>query len=88
MDDQKRLDLIAEAVRYCQRVRAMGMPPSSYTKALREPIYFLWELRAGKPKDRCAQYRSRESLGVKRVPDSSSTITRSPFTCSRKTCLI
>ncbi len=66
MDEQKRLELIVEAVRYCQRVRDMGMPVSSYTKALREPIYFLWELRRGRGKDRCAQYRSKASIGIKR----------------------
>lgn len=26
MDEQRRLELIAEAVRYCQRVKAMWMP--------------------------------------------------------------
>ncbi|PYT65499.1 MAG: hypothetical protein DMG42_31955 [Acidobacteria bacterium] len=40
MTDSKRLQLIAEAVRYCQRVKAMGMPSACYTKVLREPIYF------------------------------------------------
>ena len=40
MDEARRLDLIVEAVRYCQRVRDMGMPASSYSKALREPVHF------------------------------------------------
>lgn len=64
MDDAKRLELIVEAVRYCQRVRSLGMPPSCYSKALREPVYFLWERRAG-PKSRAAQYRSRASVGLR-----------------------
>ena len=47
MNDSTRLNLIAEAVRYCQRVRALGMPPAAFTKALREPVHFLWERRSG-----------------------------------------
>ncbi len=66
MDELKRLELIVEAVKYCQRVRAMGMPASSYTKALREPIYFLWELRSGRSKDVCAQFRSKDTVGMRR----------------------
>lgn len=63
MSESKRLALIAEAVRYCQRVRAMGMPPSAFSKALREPIHFLWERRAG-TKSESAQYRSRSTVGL------------------------
>lgn len=58
------LSLICEAVRYCQRVRGLGMPPSCYTKALREPVHFLWERRFG-PKQRCAKYRSENALGLR-----------------------
>jgi hypothetical protein len=65
MDEAKRLALIVEAVRYCQRVRAMGMPASSYTKALREPVHFLWERRGGRSKERCARFRSKASVGVR-----------------------
>jgi hypothetical protein len=64
MNDAKRLELISEAVRYCQRVKEMGMPPSCYTKALREPIHFLWERRAG-TKIRCARYRSKAAIGLR-----------------------
>lgn len=63
MSEFKRLELIAEAVRYCQRVSAMGMPASAFSKALREPIHFLWERRAGS-KTAAAQYRSRSSVGL------------------------
>jgi hypothetical protein len=70
MDETKRLELISEAVRYCQRVRSMGMPPSSYSKALREPVFFLWECRDEKNKDRLARFRSTNTLGVKRVGGS------------------
>ncbi len=58
MDDAKRLELIAEAVKYCQRVKRMGMPPSCYTKALREPVHFLWERRKGS-KVCSAKFRSK-----------------------------
>ena len=63
--ESDRLALILEAVRYCQRAKALGMPPSCYTKALREPIYFLWECRDGLSKQCRPQFRSRESLGVR-----------------------
>jgi len=64
MDDAQRLELISEAVRYCQRVRALGMPVACYTKALREPIHFLWERRAGS-KIRCARFRSKAAAGLR-----------------------
>ncbi len=64
MTESQRLALIVEAVRYCQRVKAMGMPVSSYSKALREPIYFLWECRESKNKEHVAKSRSRASLGI------------------------
>ena len=58
MDDTKRLELIAESVKYCQRVKRMGMPSSCYTKALREPVHFLWERRKGS-KVCAAKFRSK-----------------------------
>lgn len=65
MDDtRKRLQLIVEAVRYCQRVAEMGMPASCYSKALREPIYFLWQKRAGKSKASIARFRSKNAVGL------------------------
>src|SRR5271167_1562140 len=64
MDDTKRLQLIVEAVRYCQRVEEMDMPTSCYSKALREPIYFLWQKRAGKSKSSIARYRSKNAVGL------------------------
>lgn len=63
MSESKRLELIAEAVRYCQRVSAMGMPTSAFSKAMREPIHFLWERRAGS-KTAAAQYRSMSAVGL------------------------
>ena len=59
-----RLDLIVEAVRYCQRVEKLGMPNACYTKALREPIYFFWELRASKKKIEAAKFCSVKALGL------------------------
>lgn len=63
MSDTKRLELIAEAVQYCQRVKEMGMPASAYTKALREPIHFLWERRRGS-KLQSAKFRSKAAAGL------------------------
>ncbi|WP_157954206.1 hypothetical protein [Saccharospirillum mangrovi] len=63
MNDTKRLELISEAVLYCQRVRDLGMPVSAYSKALREPIHFLWERRFGS-KEKCATYRSKAAIGI------------------------
>jgi hypothetical protein len=65
MDDAKRIALIIEAVRYCQRVKTMGMPATCYSKALREPIHFLWERRAGKGKAGSAKFRSRNAIGIR-----------------------
>ena len=65
MNEAQRLKLIAEAVRYCQRVRALGMPASCYTKALREPVYFLWTRRIGGRKEKLARYRSKRSVGLR-----------------------
>jgi hypothetical protein len=63
MDDAKKLGLIVEAVKYCQRVRDLGMPSSCYTKALREPVHFLWERRHGS-KIQCPKYRSVSAIGL------------------------
>jgi hypothetical protein len=73
MDETKRLRLIAEAVKYCQRVKnkKVGMPHNCYTKALREPVHFLWERRVGAspphisgPKDCAAIFRSQAAKGL------------------------
>ncbi len=63
MDATERLQLIAEAVQYCQRVKKMGMPPACYSKALREPVFFLWECRKGS-KVRSAKFRSKAAIGL------------------------
>jgi len=63
MDDAQRLELIAEAVRYCQRVAATGMPSCCYSKALREPVHFLWERRRGS-KLQAARFCSRAAVGL------------------------
>jgi hypothetical protein len=64
------LELIVEAVKYCQLVKGMRMPLKCYTKALREPVFFLWECRFGAPpkgisgpKECAAKYRSEKSKG-------------------------
>lgn len=56
--------LITEAVLYCQRVAEMGMPVSAYTKALREPVYFLWEAY-GRTKAAAAEFRSKAAAGLR-----------------------
>lgn len=62
MTHAERLNLIKEAVLYCQKVSGLGMPSKCYAKALREPIFFLWELRNTNKKHEAALYRSRSSL--------------------------
>jgi hypothetical protein len=64
VDDTQRLQLIVEAVRYCQRVAAMGMSVAGYAKTPREAIHFVWTRRAGS-KAKSAKYRSREAAGRK-----------------------
>lgn len=61
--DVKRLKLICEAIKYCQKVKILGMPASAYSKALREPVHFLWEIRKGS-KHKSAQYRSKSAVGM------------------------
>jgi hypothetical protein len=71
MNGTKRLQLIIKAVRYCKDVKKKGMPTGCYTKALREPIHFLWERRIGAgpnqvsgPKECAARFRSRKAKGI------------------------
>ncbi len=47
MNETARLDLIKDAIEYCKMVHSKGMPKSAWSKALREPIHFLWEIRNG-----------------------------------------
>ena len=65
MDYAKRLELIIEAIRYCQRMKAMGMPASCYAKTLRETVFFLWDRRDGKTKIQAATFRSVHAKGLK-----------------------
>lgn len=64
MDDTRRLEMVAEAVRYCQRVEAMGMAVAGYAKTPREAIYYAWTCRLGS-KAKSAKYRSRAAVGLK-----------------------
>ena len=59
MDINQRIDLIILAIKYCQQAKKYGMPPAAYSKALREPIHYLWERRNSKNKIKCARYRSK-----------------------------
>lgn len=61
---EQRLQLIIEAINYCNKVKEMGMSTSCYSKALREPIFFLWENSGKGSKYKKAKFRSLASLGV------------------------
>jgi hypothetical protein len=43
LSESERLELIIHAIKYCKLVKVCGMPKTCYSKALREPIFFLWE---------------------------------------------
>lgn len=64
MDDTKRLELITEAVRYCQHARAASVRVTGCSKMLREVIFFVWTSRLGS-KAKSAKYRSRAAAGRK-----------------------
>jgi len=64
MEETRRLELIVEAVRYCQRVKSMGMPVSCYSRALREPVHFLWERPLG-TKISIPKFRSKSAKGLR-----------------------
>lgn len=40
------------------------MPSSCYSKALREPVYFLWECRDGLSKEQRPKFRSTAAVGM------------------------
>ena len=63
LSETTRLDLIVEAVKYCQKMSLLGMPKACYTKALREPVFFLWEAY-GKTKVQAARYCSESCLAT------------------------
>ena len=65
MTEEQRLTLIIEAIRYCRKVKALcpPMPPRCYTKALREPIFYLWDLRNKANKETAPCYRSEAAKG-------------------------
>lgn len=65
MATDQRIDLIIEAVIYCQKVMRMGMPASCYTKALREPVFFLWETRYSRKKYEAAMFCSKMAMGLR-----------------------
>ena len=57
-----RLELITEAVIYARKAKSIGMPVSCYAKALREPVFFLWECYKIK-KIQAARYVSVKAIG-------------------------
>jgi hypothetical protein len=62
MEETERLQLVVEAVRYSQRVKALGMPVAGYAKTVREAVYFAWTRRLG-AKCKSATYRSIAANG-------------------------
>ncbi|WP_146010719.1 hypothetical protein [Halomonas heilongjiangensis] len=64
LSEGDRLELIAQAARYCKRVRDMGMPRSCYAKAIREPIFFLWEKKARMNKYALSRFRSNAAKNI------------------------
>jgi hypothetical protein len=66
LSEHDRLRLILEAVLYCKNVKKLGMPVSCYSKALREPIHFLWE-RYLVPKRQAAKYISKKAAQIQNV---------------------
>ena len=68
LSDTDKLELIAQAARYCKRVRDMGMPINCYAKALREPIFFLWEKKPGMNKYASTRFRSKSAQNI---PDNA-----------------
>ena len=62
--EEQVLDLIIESIKYVQKVKSMGMPSSAYSKALREPIYFLWETKKNVKKYDNVSYRSLNSINI------------------------
>lgn len=45
IDEEKRLQVIFSVVALAYEMREAGFPKSSYSKILRETIYFVWEIR-------------------------------------------
>ncbi|WP_145995293.1 hypothetical protein [Macromonas bipunctata] len=67
----KNLELIVEAIKYCKKVKDMGMPKSCYSKALREPVFFLWEKKYGINKYSSSKYRS---VAAQNIPDNNGNL--------------
>lgn len=64
MNQQKRLDLIVDAVNLAQKAKRLGIPRSCYAKVLRESVHFFWERRHGS-KDQCANLRSEAAAELR-----------------------
>ena len=45
IDEEKRLQVIFSVIALVYEMREVGFPKSSYSKILRETIYFVWEIR-------------------------------------------
>jgi hypothetical protein len=45
IDEEKRLQMIFSVIALAHEMREAGFPKTSYSKILRETIYFVWEIR-------------------------------------------
>lgn len=45
IDEEKRLQVIFSVIALAHEMREAGFPKTSYSKILRETIYFVWEIR-------------------------------------------
>lgn len=71
MTESEKLNLIIESIIYCKKVRELGMPKSCYSKALREPIFYLWEKIEKTNKYNSSKFRS---FAAKGIPNNSKNL--------------
>ena len=71
MTESEKINLIIESIIYCKKVRDLGMPKPCYSKALREPIFFLWEKNRNKNKYDSSKFRS---YSAKDIPNNSGNL--------------
>ena len=63
IDEEKRLQVIFSVIALAHEMREAGFPKTSYSKILRETIYFVWEIRA-MSKHSALRLRSKAAEGL------------------------
>jgi hypothetical protein len=63
IDEEKRLQVIFSVIALAHEMREAGFPKTSYSKILREAIYFVWEIRA-MSKHSALRLRSKAAEGL------------------------